>query len=93
MIKDLLPIGSVVLLKEGQKKIMIFGIKQSDGTNPDIEYDYVGVLYPEGNLGTEYQFLFNHQDISEVFFKGYEDAERIEFIEKLTEIYDKQPEK
>ena len=29
-IRELLPIGSVVLLKEGTKKAMIFGIKQTD---------------------------------------------------------------
>lgn len=89
MIKDLLPIGSVVMLKGGQKKVMVFGIKQSDGDNETIEYDYVAVMYPEGNLGTEYQFLFNHNEISEVFFRGYEDASRDEFIQQLTEIYDK----
>ncbi len=87
MVEDLLPIGSVVLLKDGQKRIMIFGIKQTDADNDDIEYDYVGVLYPEGNLGAEYQFLFNNEDISEVFFRGYEDEERVEFINKLKEIY------
>ncbi|UNC91125.1 DUF4176 domain-containing protein [Candidatus Contubernalis alkaliaceticus] len=87
MVEDLLPIGSVVLLKDGQKRIMIFGIKQTDADNDDIEYDYVGVLYPEGNLGAEYQFLFNKEDIFEVFFRGYEDEERVEFINKLKEFY------
>ncbi len=89
MIKDLLPIGSVVLLKGAEKKIMIFGIKQSDGDNTTLEYDYVAVMYPEGNLGVEYQFLFNHADISEVVFRGFEDEERAKFIEQLAGIYDK----
>ena len=38
MMKELLPIGSVVLLKEGQKKLMIFGIKQMDSEVLE-EYD------------------------------------------------------
>lgn len=88
MIKDLLPIGSVVLLRKGEKKVMIFGIKQTDGEKHDTEFDYVGVMYPEGNVGSEYQFLFNHVDIAEVFFRGYEDEERTQFIQKLEEIYD-----
>lgn len=28
---DLLPIGSVILLKEGKKRLMIYGIKQMMG--------------------------------------------------------------
>ncbi len=85
-IKELLPIGSVVLLKEGKKRLMIFGIKQSD-QDTGTEYDYIGVLYPEGNIGETGQFLFNHEDINEVFYKGYEDEERVEFIEALDKFY------
>lgn len=85
-VKELLPIGSVVLLKKGKKRVMIFGVKQTDkGTG--IEYDYISVLYPEGNIGENSQYLFNHSDIEQVYFKGYEDAERRDFIEKLSEYY------
>lgn len=86
-ISDLLPIGSVVLLKEGQKKLMIFGIKQSDAQDETIEFDYAGVMYPEGNMGIEYQFVFNHEDIDKVIFRGFEDDERKIFITELTEVY------
>ena len=86
-IKELLPIGSVVLLKEGKKKLMTFGVKQTD-SNTNKEYDYIGVLYPEGNIGDGGQFLFNHDDIDEVFFNGYEDEERETFIENLAKYYE-----
>lgn len=86
-IRELLPIGSVVRLKEGKKKVMIFGIKQTDkGTNT--EYDYIGVVYPEGNLGEELQFFFEHDSIDEVVFRGFEDKERETFIDKLSVYYD-----
>ncbi len=85
-IKELLPIGSIVLLEEGKKKLMVFGVKQIDNAT-EVEYDYIGVLYPEGSLGETGQFLFNHQDIVEVVFKGYEDDEREEFLEKLSDYY------
>ena len=85
-IKELLPIGSIVLLEEGTKKMMIFGVKQTDETS-GVEYDYIGVMYPEGNLGEGSQYLFNHENIIEVCFKGFEDEERVDFIEKLTEFY------
>lgn len=85
-IKDLLPIGSVVLLKEGQKKLMIFGVKQMDSEVRE-EYDYIGVMYPEGNVGIEGQYLFNHENIDQIFFKGYEDEERDTFISALDQYY------
>ncbi len=86
-IREYLPIGTVVVLKNGTKKLMIFGIIQSNAEEPGEEYDYIGVPYPEGNMGEEYQYLFYHNDIEEIFFKGYEDVERQEFIENLEEFY------
>lgn len=85
-IVEMLPIGSVVRLKEGAKRLMVCGVKQTD-MDDDKEYDYIGVMYPEGYIGAEYQFLFNHEDIDEVYFKGYNDEEREEFIEKLSIYY------
>ena len=84
-VRDYLPIGSVVLLKEGEKKLMIFGIIQSNEDDETEEYDYIGVPYPEGNMGVDYQYLFFHEDIAQVFFRGYEDEERAEFIGRLDE--------
>ena len=86
-IRQLLPIGSVVLLKGGRKKVMIYGVKQTDKSS-GIEYDYISVLYPEGNMGEAGQFLFNHSDIDEIYFRGCEDEERDRFIDKLTRFYD-----
>lgn len=88
IIKELLPIGSVVILNEAQKRLMIFGIKQMDESSKE-EYDYIGVLYPEGNIGNEGQYLFNHEDIASVFFKGYAEQEREAFINKLEEYYNR----
>ena len=88
-VKELLPIGSVVILKEASKKAMIYGVKQVDKSS-GIEYDYIGVVYPEGNMGDGTQFFFNHDVIKEVFFRGYEDEERKNFIKKLSEFYDQQ---
>ena len=86
-IRELLPIGSVVLLKGGSKKAMIFGVKQRDSST-NVEHDYIGVTYPEGNLGAEFQFYFEHDSVAEVCFRGFEDEERTGFIEKLAAFYD-----
>ena len=47
----ILPIGSVVLLKNATKPIMIFGYMQKSAVVPDQMADYIGVPYPEGNSG------------------------------------------
>lgn len=87
-IKDLLPIGSIVLLKDGEKRLMINGIMQSDVNGTGKDYDYMGVLYPEGHIGEGFQYLFNHEDINEIVFRGYEDTERAEFLNKLANLYE-----
>lgn len=86
-IESFLPVGSVVTLKEGTKKLMVFGIIQSIQDSEGKEYDYIGVPYPEGNIGQEYQYLFDHSDIETIHFRGFEDVERQEFIFNLAEFY------
>lgn len=82
-LNDLLPIGSIVLLKDGEKRLMINGIMQSDASGNGENYDYLGILYPEGHIGDQFQYLFNHDDIAKVVFRGYEDEERADFLRKL----------
>lgn len=87
-VKELLPIGSVVMLQEGTKRLMITGVKQTDkGTGE--EHDYIGVLYPEGSMGEGTQFFFEHENIETVSFRGFEDEERTSFIERLYAFYEK----
>lgn len=85
-IKDLLPIGSIVWLKEAKKPLMIYGVKQSNLETKE-EYDYIGVVYPEGNMGPNSQFLFNHDKIEKIEFRGFEDESRTAFIENLEKFY------
>ena len=85
-IRELLPIGSIIWLKEAKRPLMIFGVMQNNMETNE-EYDYIGVLYPEGNMGTDSQFLFQHKDIEKVEFRGYESQEREEFIDRLEDFY------
>jgi len=80
--KPYLPIGSVVILKNGKKKIMIYGRRQRRVTD-EIEYDYIACLYPEGNIGEDYMYLFNHEDIETVVSRGYSDAEEEAYVIEL----------
>lgn len=87
-VSRLFPIGTVVTLKGGGKRIMIIGIKQIN-SETNTEYDYIAVPYPEGNIGGDKYVLFNQSDIDELFFIGYNDIERQNFLDKLEEHYHK----
>ena len=54
--KNLLPIGSVVLLKDATKKLVIIGILQVNPSENKI-YDYLGVPYPEGYVSSDMKTL------------------------------------
>jgi len=77
-LKELLPIGSIVLLEGGEKKLMVYGRKQIQKGSDKI-WDYIGCLYPEGNINEEFTYLFNHENIKEIFHEGYRDEEEVEF--------------
>ena len=86
-VNELLPIGSIVLLEGAEKKLMIFGVGQTQ-LEENKDFDYIGVVYPEGNMGEGSQFLFNHSDIEEIVFRGYEDEERDNFLEMLNSYFE-----
>ena len=69
-----LPIGTVVTLVNGTKPIMIYGRKQMQQGNENI-WDYVACLYPEGNLGDEYNVFFQHEEIGKVHHYGMESSD------------------
>lgn len=92
-IKELLPIGSVVLLKGGTKKTIIMGILQALPENKDQVYDYLGVPYPEGYMGTKATYVFNHEDINDVIFEGYQNPEREGLLMLLQSVYDRAAER
>lgn len=81
-----LPIGSVVLLSGGTKKAMITGFCSISDDDKTKIYDYCGCIYPEGYLTSNQICLFNHDQIEEIFFIGYEDEEEKEFKESLKEV-------
>jgi len=78
-----LPIGTVVLLKGGVKKLMITGFMAKPTEAKSKTYDYCGCLYPEGIITTDNTFLFNHDNIESILYRGYVDKEEEVFKEKL----------
>lgn len=76
-----LPIGTVVLLKEGTKEVMITSYciipngeifdKNGKIEGENIMYDYGACLYPEGVFNSTQVIAFNHDQIDKICFKGY----------------------
>lgn len=83
MKEKFLPLGSVVLLKNATKRLMITGFYVKADENDKKTYDYVGCLYPEGVISSKENCVFNHEQIDKIFFIGYSDDEEKKFKEKL----------
>ena len=87
MFEGLLPIGTVVLLKNSQKRVMIIGVLQKQiKEGNEVIWDYSACFYPEGYMGPDRTFLFNADQIEKVFAVGYQDQEQFEFEEKIDEL-------
>ena len=78
-----LPLGSVVLLSGGSKRLMINGYYVIGDEDENKVYDYSGVLFPEGILNSEQFFVFNHEQIVKIDYLGLVDNEQKEFMKKL----------
>jgi len=84
--KELLPLGSVVVLKEGTKEVMIFARKKRIEEDTKI-YDYVACLYPEGYIPYGQSYFFDHAKIDKVLHMGFvNEAEKYYKIELLTDM-------
>lgn len=97
--ETLLPNGSIILLKGANKRLLIYGRKQlvtgegeeeiqtqGEEIKEQTMYDYIGVPYPEGYISQEYTYAFNHSDIIDIIFRGYEDEEEEEFQKILRQV-------
>ena len=86
MKEKFLPIGTVVLLKEGTKRLMITGYCMAAPESSNTIFDYAGCLFPEGFILDQKVALFNHDEIDKIDHLGLEDEEQREFIDKLKDI-------
>ena len=81
MNKELLPIGTVVLLKDGLKKVMITGY-YTKAVNSKKVYDYNGCVFPEGLMESVY-CLFDREQIDQVFYEGLNNEEYADYIKEI----------
>lgn len=77
-----LPIGSVVQLKNGNVKLMILNRAPLYNSEGVIGYfDYSACIYPTGKLDAGLYF-FNRENIEEIYFEGYKDEQEERFREE-----------
>lgn len=89
-----LPIGTVVMLKNGTKRIMITGFCTVIGKGEKQMWDYSGCLYPEGILSSEQTLAFNHDQIEKIYYLGLaDDDEERSFKTKLNRMLELMNEK
>ena len=81
-----LPIGSVVMLDGGEKRVMITGYACTSDDEPDVVYDYMGCLFPEGIVSTDENLLFNHDQILVLYHLGLIDEEEEDFMDDLEDM-------
>lgn len=88
-----LPIGTVVMLKNGEKKVMITGFCVVSGQDTTQMYDYSGCLYPEGIIKSNQTLMFNHNQIDKIYYIGLIDEDEKKFKKDLKELLKKIKEK
>lgn len=78
MRRNLLPLGSVVLLKGANKRLLICGRIQTKVGECKI-YEYSACPYPEGIVDPSKMYFFDHSSIARVYFIGFQDEEELTF--------------
>ena len=77
-----LPIGSVVLLDNATKRLMVIG---HNTMNNGKRYDYYACMFPEGLGKLDKKLVFNHSQIKLIYHIGFGtyDEESKKYHEKL----------
>ncbi len=89
---NLLPLGSVVMLNSASQQLLVVGraLKVQRGEK-EYFFDYGGILYPQGIVGDQIAY-FNHQDISKVYFIGYNDEASKAVTDMISDYIEAHPE-
>lgn len=81
-----LPIGTVVLLNNAEKRLMIIGYQRKTAADSEKIYDYCGCLFPEGFMTPKEAAVFDHEQIDRIIFMGLQNGPQIAFAEKLKNV-------
>lgn len=97
-LEKFLPIGTVVMLKDATKSVMInaYGVFSTDkvySKGKEVPrkkelFQYGGCLYPEGIVDPNFVCAFNHSDIKNILHMGLVTDEYRSYTSKLEKNYD-----
>lgn len=79
----LLPVGSVVRLKDSTANVMIAGYLPVGEADPGYAWDYSGFKFPLGYVRNDEIYCFDQNQIEEVLAMGYQDEEQFRFANTL----------
>lgn len=85
MTNEILPLGSVVRVKDVDEKVLIVGLYSVVYDKDIIVYDYQAVSYPKGLTLSDRIYSFNTDDVIEIVHRGYESEDFINLKNKLVD--------
>lgn len=90
MWEGILPIGSIVRLKDGDRKLMIAGTYVTRQGDDSRVFDYSALLYPDGLESLDHLYMFNRDSIEQVYYVGYMDENSEEFLPNIEKVLNAQ---
>ena len=82
---DWLPLGTIVSLDGSEQKAMIIGRVQKDINNPDVQFEYTAVLYPQGLVNPKENYMFNLSQVKRIHFLGFSNEENEAFEKQMNQ--------
>ena len=89
MSETLLPLGSVVRLKDQTELIIIGRGSLVEQNQEPVYFEYTSVPVPTGYQQADQLYFFNHSDIREVVFTGYKNDAELDFESNFYELVKK----
>jgi len=83
-----LPLGSVVLLKDAKRYVVIIGYAVIEEGSTKV-WDYMGCAYPIGVITSTGSLLFNRNQIEKIIHTGFSDEEGNKFLKDVGDTLDK----
>ncbi|KRM22320.1 DUF4176 domain-containing protein [Latilactobacillus graminis] len=88
MNNNILPLGTIVLLKNADQALMIISrvplTKGNKGEN--VYFDYGAVLVPQGLQSSDEIIMFNHEQIETIGFMGFIDINEQQYVDEMPKI-------
>lgn len=85
MYNGILPIGTVVKLKNMEKRVMIIGYGAKKIDEQDKIWDYIVCPFPYGVVNLQKTLVCNTEDIEVLYAIGYQDAEVLHYCREVAE--------